>query len=63
VAFLRSSRNGELRQTIQNSLFFKLWKFIKPDFTAAVDETDECMISLPCIGHATMEEVWADHNG
>jgi hypothetical protein len=24
VAFLRSSRNGELRQTIQNSLFFKL---------------------------------------
>jgi hypothetical protein len=63
VAVLTTSRNGGLRQTIQNSLFFKLLKFIGPDLVAAVDETEECMIPLPWIDHATVEEALAAHYG
>jgi hypothetical protein len=62
VAVLMTSRNGEVRKTIQNSLFFKLRPFIGPDFAAAVDETEECMIPLPCIGHATVEEARVAHD-
>jgi hypothetical protein len=56
VAMFMTSRKGELRQTIQNSLFFKLGNFIGTDFATAVDEAEECMIPLPCIDCTTVEE-------
>jgi hypothetical protein len=63
VAVLLTSRNGKLRQTIQNSLFLKLRKFIGRDFATAIDEIEKCMIPLPCIGHTIVEEVLAAHHG
>jgi hypothetical protein len=63
MALLITSQNEELRQTIHNSLFFQFRKFIGRDFVAAVDETEECMIPLPCISHATVEEALAAHYG
>jgi hypothetical protein len=58
-----TSQNGELRQTIQNSLLLKLRKFIGPDLVVAFDETEECMIALSCIGQARVEEAPPTHYG
>jgi hypothetical protein len=60
---LMSSRNEKRLQTIQNSLLFQLRKFVGPDFTKDVHETEECMIPVPCIGPTTVEEALAGHYG
>jgi hypothetical protein len=39
VGLLMSSRNGELLQTVQNSLFFKLGKFMHSDWATPVEES------------------------
>jgi hypothetical protein len=61
VGLLMSSRKGELLQTVQNSLFFKLGKFMHSDLTTAVEETGEFMIPLACFGHTTVKDALAGH--
>jgi hypothetical protein len=63
VAVFISSGNGKLLHTIYNSFLLKLVKVKGRDFTNAVDETEECTIPLPWIGHSTMEKALAAHYG
>jgi hypothetical protein len=56
-----SSRNGELLQAVQNSLFFKLAKFMHSDLTTPVEEIGEFMIAFACFGHIIVEDILAGH--
>jgi hypothetical protein len=63
VGLLMSSRNGELFQTVQNSLFFKLGKLMHSDLTTPVEETGEFMAALACFSHKKVEDALAAHYG